>query len=162
MVTDQSAGTFADAVANILDAYYAYNPAEARRLGLHALDGIVPDRSARAVTDRAQAINRDIDRLGRFSDAALSDDERFDRDLLISYLRAERVRLLTLRSTATNPLFYADDVDLSPYILRDYAPLAQRATAIRRHAAAIPALASLARDRRRRLHRDCDIFAHRP
>ncbi|HEX3724184.1 MAG TPA: DUF885 domain-containing protein, partial [Nitrolancea sp.] len=61
----------------------------------------------------------------------------FDRDLLAAQLRFEIFQIGELRERTRNPMIWADDIDLSGYLLRSYAPIEQRVAAMKRHAAAI-------------------------
>src|SRR6185312_17181415 len=53
-------------------------------------------------------------------------------------LRFEIFQIDELRDRARNPMVWADDIDVSGYLLRSYAPIGQRVSALKKHAAAVP------------------------
>jgi hypothetical protein len=122
----------------ILDDYYASRPTEARWLGLHRYDGLVPDHSRAGIAARVAHLDEQTTALAAISSDELNEDERFDRDLLLAQLRFEQFQLTELRDRARNPIAWSDDIDLSGYLMRSYAPIDQRASALKAQAALIP------------------------
>jgi uncharacterized protein (DUF885 family) len=125
-------------ISSILDDFYASRPTEARWLGLHQYDRLVPDHSRAGMSERVARLDEQTTALESISTDELSDDECFDRDLLLTQLRFERFQLTELRERARNPIAWSDDIDLSGYLMRSYAPIDHRAAALKAQAALIP------------------------
>jgi uncharacterized protein (DUF885 family) len=125
-------------IRSILHDFYASRPTEARWLGLHQYDGLIGDHSRAGLAGRLRRLNQQASELASFDDENLNDDERFDRDLLLTQLRLEIFQLAELRDRARNPIIWSDDIDLSGYLLRNYAPIEQRVRAMKQQAALIP------------------------
>jgi uncharacterized protein (DUF885 family) len=125
-------------IGSILDDFYASRPTEARWLGLHQYDGLVGDHSRSGLAERLRRLNEQTTALESIADEELNYDERFDRDLLLAQLRLERFQLAELRDRARNPIVWSDDIDLSGYLMRSYAPIDERARALKQQAALIP------------------------
>ncbi|HVX29630.1 MAG TPA: DUF885 domain-containing protein [Nitrolancea sp.] len=132
-------------VGSILDDFYASRPTEARWLGLHQYDGLIGDHSPAGLAKRHERLHDQITALESFPSDNMTDDEAFDRDLLLSQLQFELFQLAELRERARNPIVWSDDIDLSGYLLRAYAPIDQRALALKQQAALIPTVLANAR-----------------
>jgi len=133
-------------VGSILDDFYASRPTEARWLGLHQYDGLVGDHSRAGLAQRLTRLDEQVTTLEAIAAEELSADERFDRDLLLAQLRLEIFQLSELRDRARNPIVWSDDIDLSGYLMRSYAPIDQRARALKQQAALIPTVLANATD----------------
>jgi len=125
-------------VRSILDDYYGSHPTEARWLGLHQFDGIVADNSRAGLASRSARVTTQLAALTAIPGEDLAEDDAFDRDLLATQLRFEIFQLDELCDRARNPMVWADDIDISGYLLRSYAPIDQRIAALKQQAAAIP------------------------
>ncbi|MEX1366997.1 MAG: DUF885 family protein, partial [Nannocystaceae bacterium] len=136
---------FAEQRDEIVRSYYALYPARAVALGLHEYDGKLRDATASGIELELEFMEDALARLEAIDPATLPPLERVELGTLQVALRAERFELKQRRSPWRNPMFYLEDLNLTPYIARDYAPLAQRAAAIVAVAEASPAfLASAA------------------
>jgi hypothetical protein len=60
------------------------------------------------------------------SDATLSEPQRFERDYLLQVIDGDLFWLEVAEAPFTNPAFYIGQMDPSPYLEREYAPLEQR------------------------------------
>ncbi|HEX7101662.1 MAG TPA: DUF885 family protein, partial [Nitrolancea sp.] len=130
----------------ILEDFYRSRPTEARWLGLHRYDGLVPDNSRSGLAARLARLNGQMTALAEIASDTLSDEERFDRDLLRAQLRFEQFQLTELRDRNRNPIAWSDDIDLSGYLMRSYAPIDQRVAALKAQAALIPTVLTNAAD----------------
>src|SRR5688500_2933301 len=83
---------FATLAAAYLDELFADRPSFATFQGVDGLDDRSPDLGADAVADREQRADGWLSRFGELDDALLTDDERIDRDLVVSVLRADQVK----------------------------------------------------------------------
>lgn len=137
-------GTKTDAVATltdeILEAYFDANPGEARAAGLAAWDGRVPDRSAAGVARRVGELEEFTRRLEALDLASLTDAERVDVRILRHECAKERHRLRDRRLPQRDPVFHLEDLDLTGYLAREYAPARDRAAAVCHHLEGVPRL----------------------
>ena len=125
-------------IDRILEDYYLSHPTEARLLGLHRFDGLTADNSHTGLAARLDRVTAQLSELEAISGDGISADDLFDRDLLAAQLRFEIFQIGELRERVRNPMIWADDIDLSGYLLRSYAPIDQRVAAMKQQAAAIP------------------------
>ena len=133
--------------AAYLAALYRFNPLLASTLGLHEYDGQAPDYAFASVIDRIAALDRFIvagdDLWQQAHDGWNAQDVR-DWTLLTNAARSERRLLADQREHVRNPLFYDPLFDVTGYLKRDYAPLAERVDATIRHLDAIPDIVATA------------------
>jgi len=132
-------------VQEYLTALYEAHPTMAMSLGLHEYDGRVPDFGERARAARASALRT----LAASADAVpadgLSRDERHDAALLRAAIDDELFELESLRNVERSPLPYADALDVSNYVKRNYAPLERRIAAMTEHLRRVPDVLATAR-----------------
>jgi uncharacterized protein (DUF885 family) len=83
---------FATLAAAYLDELWADQPSGATFRGVDGHDDRSPDLSAAAVADREQRADGWMARFGELDDTLLGDDERIDRDLVVSALRGQQIR----------------------------------------------------------------------
>ena len=129
-----------------VEGFFELHPTIAVRQGRHEYDGQLPDWS-RAGFDRKSGFFKDFRRRAEATDPeALDERRRFEREYLLSVIDGQLYWLETTRQPFTNPFFYAhwmhDNLDPSPYVTRDYAPLAERLEAYTRYAKNVPAAVS--------------------
>lgn len=92
--------------AQLLADELAQDPTTASALGLTDYDGLLPDRSAEAITARERAEDAWSTRFAALTDAELTPDERVDRDLVVMVLRG-RALLRSWAGWRRNPDDYA-------------------------------------------------------
>ncbi len=114
----------------MVKAYLDWRPSGGVALGLHEYDGKSPDLSAASVQREAARLRADLEvldtaldpkRVGRADERTL-----FDARVLRAALAGELFSFEGLRSFTNNPMTYAAGPDVSIYLVRDFAPLAQR------------------------------------
>jgi len=133
--------------AEYLAALYRFNPLLASTLGLHEYDGQVPDYALAPVIDRITALDHFIvagDNLWQQAHDRWNAQDVRDWTLLTNAARSERRLLADQREHVRNPLFYDPLFDVTNYLKRDYAPLAERVAATIRHLDAIPDIVATA------------------
>jgi len=132
----------------IVDHLFELQPSYAVGLGLHRYDGLVPDLS-RAATEswsvRADAL---LAELSRLDETTLPDARRIDRFLLRLLLESPLFDLRESEDLDRNPMAYVGAVGLTPYLVREYAPVEERVRAVVRILNAVPQILA---DGRRRL-----------
>ncbi|MDR7411826.1 MAG: DUF885 family protein, partial [Armatimonadota bacterium] len=129
----------------ILTAAFDFYPTWAARLGLHAYDGRLGSFNLSALDARLRTIREHERALREAPSEDLSPRQRVDRELLLAFLERERFDLEDLRSFQRNPLAYADALDVTLYVKREYAPLEQRAAALTEHLRQLPTFLTEAR-----------------
>ena len=131
----------------IVDHLFVYRPTLAAGLGLHEYDGRLPDLSVEATTRWATEARRLLRELGSLGDSGLSPARRLDRSLLELLLTGTLFDLEETREHDRNPMRYLFQPDLTGYIARDYAPVADRAASVARVLQGVPPLLETAKRR---------------
>ncbi len=149
MASPQSAPPEMDALEReIVDHVFVLQPGYGVALGLHQYDGIVPDLSSAATGRWAAEAERLLGRLARVAEGPLSDDRKIDAFLLRLLLESPLFDVRESRELDRNPMSYVGSISLTSYLVRDYAPLADRVRAIVKTLESVPRLLD---DGRRRL-----------
>ena len=125
--------------------HWDFFPNAASREGIHEYDGRMPDVSPSALARRMREVRADLALLGSVDTGALSRIEWLDHQVLTMALKRMDFEMSALRVYETNPLVYVSHVNLSNYVLRDYAPLAERAAAMTQALAQVPRVLDTAR-----------------
>ena len=121
---------FDDVAGRVLDATWKFYPDRASKEGLHEYDGGMTDISPSSIAGRVRELETLIVHLHGLDEGLLSDNRKFDRRILMSALREEKFRLTELETYKRWPMDALDHVDVSNYILRDYAPRGERVEAL--------------------------------
>lgn len=119
-------------------ALFNYYPGGAAHAGIHDGDGRVADYRPEAVAQRLRAVEAWQGALATLDARASTPGDRRDLAILRWVAGAEHFTLTEIRPHRTVPGHYADTVDISGYLRRDYAPLAERLTALATHLDLIP------------------------
>jgi uncharacterized protein (DUF885 family) len=119
--------------------YFARNPQFAIRQGRHEYDGRLPDWSSAGIRNQVQWLQAQRTQAETFDQNALSTDQRFERQYLLSRIDNDLFLLEGAEQPFTNPAFY--DLDPSVYLTRPYAPIETRLAAFIRYARAVPTAA---------------------
>jgi uncharacterized protein (DUF885 family) len=134
---------FDDLAAAIVEHLDRLDPAEAVSLGRHTYDGKLPDRSPAALDQAVAQLTRarralatvELDRPG----------QQLERDVLLQRVRRELFERVDMDLYRTNPMAYSSAVNLASYIVRDYAPIVERAQAVIDLCTALPGFLAVAR-----------------
>jgi len=126
-------GDWAATERQVIDGFFRFSPTHARYVGDHRFDGVVGDLSKTAIRARVAEIDQQLSTIGQVR--GLNPDQSIDRRVLVAQLQAARFELIELRLPFREPMFYAgpSELDISFYLKRPYAPLADRLSALRRH-----------------------------
>ncbi|HEY1817101.1 MAG TPA: DUF885 domain-containing protein [Kofleriaceae bacterium] len=134
-----------DALVNqVLDDMLANDPMRAVGLGLHDRDGQLPDISPAALTTDLVRTRSNLAALEAIDVKTLAPKQRETLDTLEVALRNDLFDREELDDPHTNPLRYAS-FGLDSYVVRPYAPVAQRAAAFAKVCNALPAYLDQAR-----------------
>lgn len=135
-VTADSARLWDAFVEDYILRHFQMNPHEAVQAGRHDFDGGMPDFS-RAGLDR-QIARRSEFRTAAARFSGLDPGRAFERDHLLARIRHDLFWRERANWPLRNPFFYADALDPSIYLTREYAPLEQRMVAYTRWARNVP------------------------
>lgn len=122
------------AAATIAD-YYSHNPETAVDAGLHQYDGQMSDMRMPALQAYGVWADGVIADASAYSD--LEETEAFERDYLVMAMNSGLFDLRETDYPTKNPMFYAR-FDVSVYVDREYAPLADRLRAYTQYIAQVP------------------------
>lgn len=137
---------FETAVDDFFQRYFEFYPTFAAGAGLHEYDGRMGPRDAEAIRAWLADLKVFDERFAAMDTAALDDDQRLDRDLILREIRGDRFWLEEVGTWRSDPRFYANQWDLTLLLLLDYAPLADRMGAIVSRLERFPELVAAARD----------------
>lgn len=129
---------FDDLAGLVLNATWKFYPDWASKEGLHEYDGGITDISSSSVSARVRDLETYLALLHRLDEGLLSENRRFDRRILVSALRQEKFRLTELAIYRRNPMDALRHVDMSNYILRNYAPAHERVEVLTAALAMVP------------------------
>jgi uncharacterized protein (DUF885 family) len=115
---------------DVVDHFFALQPGYAVFLGLHKYDGRVPDYSRAATDGWVAKADQLLARTRAFPSADLAPPRVVDRSLLELLLESPRFDLAESRDLDRNPMSYVGGISLTQYMVRDYAPVADRVRAI--------------------------------
>ncbi|MEX0786811.1 MAG: DUF885 domain-containing protein, partial [Dehalococcoidia bacterium] len=120
----------------------AHRPESGTSLGFHEYDDQAGDRSRDSVERRARELHAIAGRLDALAVDALSADERRDHELLRRRIRWELIDIEDLQSWRSSPTRYLGPIGggTNGLIIRDFAPLAQRARSVVARLRQAPAL----------------------
>ncbi len=121
---------FDELAGRILSATWEFYPDRASKQGLHHYDGGMTDISPTSVAGRVRDLETHLVQLHGLEERSLSGSRIFDRRILMSALREEKFRLAELETYHRWPMDALDHVDVSNYIMRDYAPREERIEAL--------------------------------
>jgi uncharacterized protein (DUF885 family) len=123
-----------------LHTYCATYPNLAVWLGFHEYDGRLPDLSRSAIEARAADLRRFLADLDRIDPTDLDDLGWLDYRVVYHQAGFEAFVLEDWRRWERDPLYYLEALDVSNYVLRNYAPLEQRVRALVAHLRGSPAV----------------------
>jgi hypothetical protein len=125
----------------LVEEYLKAHPAFAVVAGRHEYDGLLPDWSANGIAAEIRRLHAARDRALGVADASLDAASRFERDEFVARVDRDLFWLETAEAPFTNPAFYVDwmldNLDPSPYLTRNYAPLETRMRAYTKYARSV-------------------------
>jgi uncharacterized protein (DUF885 family) len=124
--------------ARFIERSFARDPGFAGQQGRHEHDGEIVDLSRAAIAAWDAELHQLREQAQAFPEAALDEPRRFERDYLLAVIDGELFADERRLEHERSPLVYANAIDPSMYLTREYAPLAQRMAAYVKHARAIP------------------------
>jgi uncharacterized protein (DUF885 family) len=113
-----------------LAGYLAWRPANGVALGYHQYDGKVTDMSKESLGKELGRLKDFDQQLGGMDTASLSTKMFYDYRILRSAIKNEIFSFEDMGAYNRNPMTYAEAVDVSIYIKRDFAPMEERVESI--------------------------------
>ncbi len=130
-------------VAQFLEDDFKDDPSNAIYQGRHDFDGKLPDWSEAGLKRSAAFFKASLAKARGFDDAALTADQRFERDYLIKVVEGKLFWLEDADRPHRNPAYYIDGgLDPNVYIARNYADKPTRMRAFIAFAQKIPTAAA--------------------
>ncbi|MCH8989207.1 MAG: DUF885 domain-containing protein [Chloroflexi bacterium] len=106
--------------------YWDFYPTAGSRIGRHQYDGRLPDLSPGSLARRIDQVQISLGQVTALGSHDLSPPGSLSQRLLELFLRRERFSLTEMRPLANNPMRQVGYLNVSGYLLRDYAPLTDR------------------------------------
>lgn len=110
--------------------HLAWRPTIGMSLGLHQYDGRITDFSRASLNAESRRLKECNTALARIDAKELSRESQFDYRLLQSTIGSEIFNFERVQPYTRNPMTYAQAIDLTQYVKRDFAPLAERVKSI--------------------------------
>jgi uncharacterized protein (DUF885 family) len=125
----------------MVEEYLKAHPVFAVSAGRHEYDGQLPDWTASGIAAEIKRLKEERMRLAAVQVSELSGNDRFERDYVLSRMTRDLYWLETAEAPFRNPAWYldwiVDNLDPSPYLTRNYAPLETRMRAYTKYAQAV-------------------------
>ena len=113
-----------------LAGHLAWRPTAGMSLGLHEYDGRITDFSLASMDAELRRVIQFTASLARIDPKQLTREAQFDYRLLHSTMGSEIFGFESMKPYTRNPMTYAQAIDLTQYVKRDFAPLANRVKSI--------------------------------
>ena len=133
--------------AGIVDHLFELQPSYAVFLGLHRYDGRLPDYRRESTDAWAAKADQWLTQLRALPKDQLPPSRHLDQLLLGLLLEGPLFDLREGRELERNPMSYVGPISLTPYMIREYAPVPQRVDAIVRLLDGVPSLLGAATGR---------------
>lgn len=130
--------------AQVVTDYYRQNPENAVYAGLHEYDGQMSDLSMEALNEYAAWLETTSKLAASYTD--LAGIEAFERNYLTTELEGQLFWIRDSEFATNNPVFYAEQISVSVYVDREYAPVEERIKAYTEYVAQIPKLLQTMRE----------------
>jgi len=98
-----------------IEGYFRHNPSFAVGQGRHEYDGQLPDWSPTGLANRASFLRSSVAAAQAFDPAKLNDEQRFERDYLISRAKGDLFWIDAADQPHRNPAYYVGTLDPSVY-----------------------------------------------
>src|SRR4029078_10582138 len=109
-----------------LQGYLNWRPQAAVALGFHEYDGKIADFSKASVDNELKRLKDYSQRQGTIDTASLSEKMFYDYRILGLAIKKEIFNFEDFNIYTHNPMSYAEVLDVTLYIKRNYAPIEQR------------------------------------
>ncbi|HEY0369530.1 MAG TPA: DUF885 domain-containing protein [Chthoniobacterales bacterium] len=127
---DDQDGEFDKVAEEYIKGWLGAHPIDATALGIHDYDGRINDFTRLSIDAELSRLRRFDERLKHFDQTKLTARGSINLRLLQSAIRKDLFQIQEMRAFELNPMTYAQAVDVSVYIKRNFAPLDDRAKSI--------------------------------
>jgi uncharacterized protein (DUF885 family) len=117
---------FEIASGTFITSHFENRPLAAVLLGWHQYDGEFSPRDAENIADEKRRLSEYDSLFNRFRPQLLTAQNQLALNLIKSTIRYERWVLESQRAFELNPMSYVNELDVSPFLIRDFKPLDQR------------------------------------
>ena len=124
--TDHSSQALDDLAQRLIAQYWDFYPTAGSRIGRHEYDSLLPDLSPDRVRRQVEELRRGLAQLSSIEPQAVGSEEELRYSTLELFLKRELFSLTELRPVENNPMRQVGYLNVSGYVQRDYAPLADR------------------------------------
>ena len=118
--------TFENLAQHLIKQHWDFYPTAGSRIGRHEYDGRLPDLSPGPLRRRGEELQHGLAQLSGMDPSGLDQEGRLSYQLLELFLKRELFTLTELRPLENNPMRQVGYLNVSGYVRRDYAPLADR------------------------------------
>ncbi|MCH8897839.1 MAG: DUF885 domain-containing protein [Chloroflexi bacterium] len=116
-----------DRLAQIqVEDYWDFYPTAGSRIGRHEYDGRLPDLSPDRLGRRIEGLRHGLAQLSGIPVEDMATEHRLSYRVLELFLKRELFVLVEMRPVESNPMRQVGFLNVSGYVRRDYAPLADR------------------------------------
>src|SRR5688572_10436050 len=103
---------FRQAADQFFDAYLERNPGIGAQLGLHQLDGKLPNLTAEGIKADVEWLKAQLAAIEAFPAAELDGTSGIEREVLLAEIRGQLFDLDVLRLPFRNPMYYVELLEL--------------------------------------------------
>ncbi len=122
--------SFSQLAREYLTGYLDWRPEYAVSLGLHQYDGRLSDLSKPSIDKELERLKKFRQRLNEIDTASLSEKMHYDHKILQCAVNQSLFDFEEIDVYHTNPMVYADGLDVNIYIKRNFASLEERLKSI--------------------------------
>ncbi len=139
---------FTPMIDTYFNGYFAHNPTAATAAGFHQYDNQIEDYSKSEVARQIEFADQWLRKIESFPDKDLTSDEKNDKELLVSGLKASLLELVNVKSWEKNPDHYSSGLSSSIFgiISRNFASPEERVKSVIAREKKAPAIFAAARE----------------
>jgi len=126
MPQSQSSSAFQALAERLVQEFWDFYPTAGSRIGRHEYDGKLPDLSPVSIRRRVDQLGQGMAFLESAGSGGGNPDEWLSLQLLKLFFKREHFSLTELKPLENNPMRQVGYLNVGGYLLRDYAPLADR------------------------------------
>ncbi len=126
MPQSQSSSAFQALAERLVQEFWDFYPTAGSRIGRHEYDGKLPDLSPVSIRRRVDQLGQGMAFLESAGSGGGNTDEWLSLQLLKLFFKREHFSLTELKPLENNPMRQVGYLNVGGYLLRDYAPLADR------------------------------------
>lgn len=110
----------------LIQEYWEFYPTAGSHIGRHEYDGRLPYFTQATLSRRAHSVRHGLSEVSAVDTTGLSKEDLLSRRLLEQFLKRELFTLTEMRHWENNPMRQVGYLNVSSYMRRDYAPVADR------------------------------------